>query len=145
MKTSLKYWTCILLSFGFAAGIPLVAVFKKFPLWREVASPALTIGAGGVIAIIVVALCFGKILFPAIKKKLGITSTPAVFFWLFGLIAVEILSRINTFMTDIKGVILAGLVGSAIGWVFSLASVHYDRKMEAEKNGTVTKEKTDKE
>ena len=133
MKTRTKYWLCIFFSFAFSAGVPIVAIVKKFPLWKQAASPALTVGAGGILAIIVLAICFRKTLLPTIKKKLGITSTPSVFLWLFGLMAVEFLSRINTFMVDIKGVIIAGIFGSAVGWAFSLMSVRYDNKLQAEK------------
>lgn len=127
-----KYWLSIILSFLFSAGIPVVAIVKKFPLWKQTVSPAYTIGVGGVLVVIVLLLCLRKTVLPTIMAKLGITSTPSVVFWVGGWIVVEVVAKINTFMTDIKGIVLAGLFGSAVGWVFSLLASHYDKKSESE-------------
>jgi hypothetical protein len=132
----IKYCICVVLSFLCSAVPPAVAVFQKFPMWEKTVSPAYTIGVGAVLAAIVLLICFRKTIIPVVKEKLGIKSVPPVVIWVVGLVAVVIFEKINTFMTDIKVVIFAGLIGSAVGWCFSLASAYFDKKVkEGQMNG----------
>ena len=127
-RPTLNYWICTVLSFAFSAGLPVVAIGQKFPIWNQTVSPAYTIGVGGVLTIIVCLVVFRKTLVPALMAKLGITSIPPVVIWVSALIVAEIVAKINTFMTDIKAVIFAGLAGAAFGWAFSLAAAYFNKK-----------------
>lgn len=131
-KTKIKYWVCVALSFLFSAVPPVVAIFQKFPMWEKTVSPAYTVGVGAVIAVIVLLICFRKTIIPVVRDKLGIKSIPPVFIWIAGLVAVIFFEKIHTFMTDIKVVIFAGMIGSAIAWGFSFAAAYFDNKVKAE-------------
>lgn len=131
-RTKVKYWICVVLSFLFSAIPPVVAVAQKFPIWEKTVSPAYTVGVGLVMAAIVLLICFRKTIIPVVRDKLGIKSIPPVFIWVAGLALAVFFEKINTFMTDVKVVIFAGMIGSAIGWAFSFASAYYDKKVKEE-------------
>lgn len=137
-KLKVKYWIFTILSFVLSAVPPVVAVLQKFPIWAEKINPTYTIGIGAVLAVIVILICFRKTLIPVIKEKIGIKSIPPVFIWVAGLATVIVFEKINTFMTDIKVVVFAGLVGSALGWICSFVSSFYDKKIKevSGKNGS---------
>ena len=133
-KLKVKYWICVVLSFLFSAIPPIVAVAQKFPIWEKTVSPACTIGVGLLMIPIVFLICFRKTIVPVVMDKLGIKSIPPFFIWAAGLAIAVFFEKINTFMTDVKVVLFAGLIGSAIGWAFSFASAYYDKKIKEVRN-----------
>lgn len=132
MSPRAKYWVCIVLSFFCSATPPVVQIAKKFPIWTELVSPAYTVSASAVVAILVALVCLRKTLVPAIIDKLGIKSIPPVVAPALVLVAALWLEKLTAIIPDIKAVALAWLFGSAIGWAFSLLSSYYDKQVQKE-------------
>lgn len=119
-KRKVIYWVLKISSVIISCLLPIFAVCEHFPIWTESYGTAKSIGAGGIISLIVLVVVFRKSVFNFIKEKLKVTHTPPVVVWLLLLIASYILMYINRFLNDLTIVFWMGLVGCAIGTVMTL-------------------------
>lgn len=130
-KRKVIYWVLKISSVIISCILPIFAVCEHFPLWTESYGTAKSIGAGGIISLIVLVVVFRKAVFNFIKEKLKITHAPPVVIWLLLLIASYILMYINRFLHDLTIVFWMGLVGCAIGTVMTLiAEKKFGKKKE---------------
>ena len=114
-KRKIKYWLFKVLSIIVSCGLPIYAVCEHFPIWAEYHGRTRSIGAGGIICLIVILVIFRKTVFNFIKEKTKLNHAPPMVVWLVMLIVSYVLMYINQFIQDLTTVFWMGLVGCAIG------------------------------
>ena len=131
-----KYWIFKILSIVVACCFPMLAVIEHFPLWRESYGTAKSIGAGGIICIIVAIIIFRKSVFNYLRDKMKLQHAPPLAVWLVLIVISYIMLYINQFIRDLTTVLWMGLVGCVIGNVLTyIAENKYGKKTE-DRDGT---------
>ena len=110
-----KYWIFKISSILISCGLPIYAICEHLPVWTESHGTARSVGAGGIICLIVIAIIFRKSVFEFIKDKMKLEHAPPMAVWLALIIVSYILIYINRFLHDLNTVFWMGLVGCAIG------------------------------
>lgn len=134
-KRKIKYWACKILSVLVSCSLPMYAICEHFPLWTETHGPARSIGAGGIIGLIVVLIIFRKAVFGYIKEKMKLESAPPLMVWLVLIAISYVLLYINQFIRDLTVVFWMGLVGCAIGTGLTYIAENKYGKKEADTDG----------
>lgn len=130
-KRLTKYWIFKILSIVVSCGMPIYAICEHFPIWSISHGTARTIGAGGIICLIVIAIIFKKTVFNFMRDKMKLQNAPPMAGWLIMLIVSYILLYINEFIQDLTKVFWMGLVGCAIGTGLTyIAENWYGKKKE---------------
>lgn len=134
-KRKIKYWVCKVLSVLISCGLPLYAVCEHFPIWTISHGTARSIGAGGIICLIVVAIIFRKSVFNFLRDKMKLQNAPPLAIWIIMLILAYVLTYINRFIQDLTTVFWMGLVGCAIGTVLTYIAENWYGKKKEETDG----------
>ena len=134
-KRKIKYWACKILSVLVSCSLPMYAICEHFPLWTETHGPARSIGAGGIIGLIVVLIIFRKAVFGYIKEKMKLESAPPLMVWLVLIAISYVLLYINQFIRDLTVVFWMGLVGCAIGTALTYIAEHKYAEKKEKDNG----------
>ena len=134
-KRKRNYWLFKILSVFIACALPIYAVFEHFPLWRVNHGSIRSIGAGGIICLIVLLIIFRKSVFNFMREKMNLKHAPPIVIWIVMLIISYILMYINSFIQDLTTVFWMGLVGCAIGTMFTYIAEHFYGKKEDDGNG----------
>jgi cadmium resistance protein CadD (predicted permease) len=113
----------------------MYAVWDHFPIWTENHGTVRSIGAGGIICLIVLVVIFRKAVFNFLKDKAKINHAPPVVGWLVMLIISYVLLYISNFIQDLTTVFWMGLVGCAIGTVLTWIAENKYGKKEADTDG----------
>jgi uncharacterized membrane protein len=109
----------------------MYAVCEHFPLWTTVYGTARSIGAGGIICLIVLVIIFRRTVFDFMRSRMKLHHAPPLVVWLVMLIVTYILIYISNFLRDLTTVFWMGLVGCAIGTVLTyIAENWYGKKRE---------------
>ena len=108
---------------------------EHFPIWTVSHGTAHSVGAGGVICLIVLAIIFRKAVFKYLEEKMKLNHAPPLVIWLVMLIVSYILLFINKFIQDLTTVFWMGLVGCAVGTVLTYLAENWYGEKEEEKNG----------
>lgn len=132
-KRKITYWILKILSIIVSCGLPIYAVCEHFPVWRDTHGTVRSIGAGGIICLIVIVIIFRKSVFNFIRDRLKLEHAPPLAIWLAMLIVAYVLRYINQFILDLTTVFWMGLVGCAIGTLITfVAENKYGKKKEGE-------------
>ena len=134
-KRKIKYWACKILSVLVSCSLPMYAICEHFPLWTETHGPARSIGAGGIIGLIVVLIIFRKAVFGYIKEKMKLESAPPLMVWLVLIAISYVLLYINQFIRDLTVVFWMGLAGCAIGTALTYIAEHKYAEKKEKDNG----------
>lgn len=134
-KRKIKYWACKILSVLVSCSLPMYAICEHFPLWTEAHGPARSIGAGGIIGLIVVLIIFRKAVFGYIKEKMKLENAPPMMVWLVLIAISYVLLYINQFIRDLTVVFWMGLVGCAIGTALTYIAEHKYAEKKEKDNG----------
>lgn len=101
-----------------SVGMPAVAVFNAFPIWKvDTPIDGKALGIGGVMILLIVLLGFRRQIWPLVKSKLHLNSLGAIIGWgvLFAvLLTVE---KIVPLLPDLRTICIAGLTGTGIGQI----------------------------
>ena len=128
-KRKIKYVVFKVLSILVSCGLPIYAVKEHFPIWTESFGTSRSIGAGGIISLIVVVIVFRKAVFQYLRDRCNLQHAPPLVVWLVMLIVSYILLYINQFIRDLTTVFWFGLVGCALGSVLTfIAENIYGKK-----------------
>ena len=119
------YWVFKVLSVVVACACPIWAIRDKFPVWKAACGDAYSIGVGGILILIVVAIIFKDSVFNFIKTKLNITHAPKLTVWIVLIIITYILIFIGQFLRDLVVVLWMGLIGCSIGTALTFVAEHY--------------------
>ena len=132
-KRKVTYWILKILSIIISCGLPIYAVCEHFPVWTVTHGTVRSIGAGGIICLIVIVIIFRKSVFNFIRDKLKLEHAPPMAIWLIMLIVAYVLKYINQFIQDLTTVFWMGLVGCAIGTLITfIAENKFGKKKEGE-------------
>lgn len=112
-----KTWYCVLkaLSILISCIFPIWAICEKFPIWTEVHGAGRTVGAGGILILIVLLVIFRKTVFNFMRDRMKLKHAPPLVVWLVMIIVGYVLMYISKFIQDMTVVFWMGLVGCAIG------------------------------
>lgn len=135
-KRKTRYWIFKILSVFIACALPIFAVCEHFPIWNMKHGTMRSVGAGGIICLIVVFVIFRKSVMNFINDRLKLKHAPPIVVWIVLLIISYILMYINRFIQDLTTVFWMGLVGCAIGNVLTYIAEHFYGKKEDTDGGT---------
>ena len=128
-KRKTLYWLYKLLSVVISCALPIWAIYEKFPVWTLTHGATRSVGAGGILVLIVLLVIFRKAVFNFLEEKLKLRHAPPIVIWLAMLIVSYILVYINSFIQDLTTVFWMGLIGCAIGTVLTfIAENRYGNK-----------------
>lgn len=131
----IKYWIFKVLSIIVSCGLPIYAVCEHFPIWKMSHGTVRSIGAGGIICLIVLLIIFRKSVFNFMRDKMKLQHAPPLAIWVIMLIVAYILTYINKFIQDLTTVFWMGLVGCAIGTMLTYIAENKYGKKEEKSNG----------
>lgn len=134
-KRKLFYWLFKLLSIVVSCSLPIWAICEKYPIWTMTHGATRSVGAGGILILIVLLVVFRKTVVNFIKDKLKITHAPPLVIWLVMLITSYVLVYISNFMRDLTTVFWMGLIGCAIGTALTFVAENRFGKKEEKDNG----------
>lgn len=130
-KRNIAYWVLKVLSVMISCALPIGAICEKFPIWAVAHGASHTVGAGGILILIVLLIIFRKSVFNFIRDKMKITHAPPLVIWLVLIITAYVLTYINKFIQDMTTVFWMGLIGCAIGTLITfIAENKYGKKEE---------------
>jgi O-antigen ligase len=121
-KRKILYWVFKILGIVVSCGLPIWAVCEKFPIWEKVHGTGHSVGAGAIIALIVLTVVFRKTVFDFLQEKLKLKHAPPIVVWLVLLVISYIMIYIGNFMQDLTTVLWMGLIGCAVGTFFTYLS-----------------------
>lgn len=128
-KKNYKYWILKVLSIFISCALPIWAICEKFPVWARNHGAEYTVGAGGILILIVLLIIFRRTVINFIKDRMKIRHAPPLTVWIVMLVTAYILTYINKFIQDLTAVFWMGLIGCAIGTLLTLiAEKRYGRK-----------------
>lgn len=132
-KRKVTYWVLKVLSVLISCGLPIYAVCEHFPLWTVSYGTSRTVGAGGIISLVIVVIVFRKSVFEFMRDKMNLRHAPPLAVWIIMLIISYVLLYINQFIRDLTTVFWFGLVGCAIGTALTfVAETFFGRKKEGQ-------------
>ena len=118
-KRKTLYWLFKGLSVLISCGLPIIAICEKFPIWRDENGAGYSIGVGVVMIGIVLLIVFRRTIFNFAKDHLNLKYAPPITIWIALLIVSYALICLANVLTDINTILWMGLVGCAIGTVFT--------------------------
>lgn len=133
-KRKITYWILKTFSIIISCGLPIYAVCEHFPVWKVTHGTVRSIGAGGIICLIVLVIIFRKSVFNFMRDKMKLEHAPPLAIWFIMLIVAYILTYINKFIQDLTTVFWMGLVGCAIGTLITFVAENKFGKKEEKKD-----------
>ena len=128
-KRKRLYWFFKVLGVIVSCAFPIAAILEKFPIWTEKHGSEYSVGAGGILILIVILIIFRKSVFDFVKERLKLKHAPPLVIWLVMIVVAYTLLFINKFIQDMTTIFWMGLVGCAIGTVLTLiAESKYGKK-----------------
>jgi hypothetical protein len=130
-KRKTLYWVFKIIGIVVSCLLPIWAICEKFPLWTVEYGANKTVGAGGILVLIVMLVIFRKTVFNFMSDRLKLKHAPPLVVWLVMLVIAYVLTYINNFIQDLTTVFWMGLIGCAIGTVLTfIAENSYGKKDE---------------
>ena len=134
-KRKAFYWLFKFLSVAVACALPVWAIWEKFPIWTYNYGTSRSVGAGGILILIVLLVIFRRSVFKFITEKLKLRHAPPLVIWLVMLIISYVLAHINSFIQDLTTVFWMGLLGCAVGTVLTFIAENRFGKKEEKNDG----------
>lgn len=132
-KCKFFYWLFKIMAVIVSCAFPIWAICERYPIWTEVHSKSHSIGAGGILILIVLLVIFRKSVFGFMRDRMKLKHAPSITPWIVMIIASYVLMYIGKFLYDINRVCWMGLIGCAIGTFLTFIAENRFRK-EADKN-----------
>lgn len=104
---------------------PMWAVCERFPIWTMTHGSGRSVGVGGIVILIVLAIVFRKTVFNFLSDRFKLKHAPPIFVWLIMLIVSYILLYISNFLSDLVTVLWMGVIGCAIGTVLTFIGENF--------------------
>lgn len=131
-KRKTLYWVFKVSSILVSCGLPVYAVFEHFPVWTEKQGTGYSVGAGGIIILVVLLLVFRKTVFDFVRDRFNLQHAPPLVAWIVALIISYTLIYVSKFLKDLTAVCWMGLLGCAIGMVLTFVAENYFREKKEE-------------
>jgi hypothetical protein len=123
------------LSIIISCALPIYAVWEHFPIWTMKHGAGHSVGTGGIICLVVLAIVFRKTVLNFIRDRMKLEHAPPVYIWIVMLIVAYILLYISKFIQDLTTVFWMGLAGSAIGTVLTFIAENKYGNQEKKEDG----------
>ena len=127
-KHNTLYWILKIISIIISCGLPIMAICEKFPIWKEIHGASHTVGAGGILILIVLFIIFRKTVFNFMRDRMKLQHAPPLVIWFVMIILAYVLTYINSFIQDMTTVFWMGLIGCAIGTLITFIAENKCRK-----------------
>lgn len=127
-KNNAIYWVLKVASIIVACALPLWGICEKFPLWVDAHGSVRSIGAGGLLGIIVLLVVFRRTVFNFLKDKWKLTNAPPITIWIVMLVITYMLMFVGKFLYDMTTICWMGLIGSALGGVITFIGENFFRE-----------------
>lgn len=114
-KRKSLYWVFKVAGVVISCLFPIWAICEKFPVWTVSHGKSHSIGAGGILILVVLIVVFRKTVFNFIKDRLKLHHAPPLAIWLVMLITSYVLMYISKFLYDMTIVFWMGFIGCAVG------------------------------
>lgn len=128
MKTkhnNVIYWLFKIASIIVSCALPLWGIFEKYPLWVDAHGSARSIGAGGILGIIVLLVVFRKTVFDFLKEKWKLKHAPPITIWIILIVISYMLMFLSKFLYDLATVFWMGLIGCLFGGVLTFIGENF--------------------
>ena len=130
-RRNILYWALKASSIIISCLLPIWAICEKFPIWTAAHGASHTVGAGGILILIVLLVIFRKTVFNFMRDRMKLNHAPPLVIWLVMIIIAYVLIYINKFIQDLTTVFWMGLIGCAIGTLITfIAENKYGKKEE---------------
>lgn len=129
----LCYFIVKLASVLVSCAFPIRAVSEHFPIWVASHGAARSIGAGGIICLVVVAVVFRRSVFDFLRERLRLRHAPPLAVWLALLAVSYLFIYITPFVRDLTAVFWFGLLGCAIGTAMTYVAERFFGRGEADR------------
>ena len=124
-KRNMVYWLCKVASVFVACALPLWGVMEKFPIWAYDYGTGRSLGVGGIIGILVLLVVFRRTIFNFLKDKWKMKYAPPITIWVIMILISYMLMFVSKFLYDITTVFWMGLIGSAMGAMFTFVGENF--------------------
>ena len=130
-KRNSLYWLFKCLGVAVACALPGWAIWERYPLWKVTHGTSSSIGAGGILILIVVFIVFKKSIFNFFRDRLKLQHAPPLAVWVVMLIMSYVLLFISRFLYDMVNIFWMGFIGCAIGTLLTfIAENRYGKENE---------------
>lgn len=133
-KRNTFYWLFKILAVVISCALPIWAICERYPVWIEVNGKSHSLGAGGILILIVLLVIFRKTVFSFLKDRLKLKHTPPIVAWIVMIIISYTLMYISNILYDITIVFWMGLIGCATGTFLTFIAENRFKK-EKDNNG----------
>lgn len=127
-KRKALFWLFKIAGILVSCALPIWAICEKFPIWTAEHGVKRTFSVGAILILFVVFVIFRRTVINFIKKHLNLQYAPPITIWLVLIIISSILVYIGEVMRDMTTVFWMGLIGCAIGTVFTYISERFNNK-----------------
>lgn len=134
VKNNFWYWLFKVLSVLVSLAFPGWAIYERFPIWISTHGTTHSIGAGGILMIVIVLFIWRRPVFSFLKDRLKMKYAPPLFGWGVLLAVYYILKFVSRFMSDIEVILWMGFFGGAIGAFLTFVAENFLR-VEKNENG----------
>lgn len=132
-KRKVFYWLFKIMSVIVSCAFPIWAICERFPVWTETHGKSNSVGAGGILILIVLLVIFRKSVFGFMRDRMKLKHAPPIVVWFVLIIISYVLMYISKVLYDITTICWMGLIGCAIGTLLTFIAENRFRK-ESEKN-----------
>lgn len=127
-KSKAIYWLLRSVGVIVSCAFPIWAICDHFPIWTEQYGTGQSLGAGGILILIVLLVVFRSTVFSIIKERLKLQHTPPIVAWIVMIVISYTLMYINKVLYDMTIIFWMGLIGCAIGTLLSFIAESRFRK-----------------
>lgn len=123
-KRKSLYWAFKSAGIVISCLLPIWAIMERYPLWTVSHGVTRSIGAGTILAAIVVVVVFRKTIFDFMRDRMNLRHAPPIMIWLVLLISSYGLMLLAKFLYDMTTIFWMGLIGCGIGTVLTFIAEH---------------------
>jgi hypothetical protein len=134
-KRKRLYWIFKIGAVVISCLLPIWAICERFPIWTVTHGTGRSLGAGGILILIVLLVIFRKAVFNFMADRLKLKHAPPLVIWLVMLITSYALVYIGKFLYDMTSVFWMGLIGCAIGTLLTFIAENRFGRKETDLNG----------
>lgn len=134
-KRKRLYWIFKISAVVISCLLPIWAICERFPIWTVTHGTGRSLGAGGILILIVLLVIFRKAVFNFMIDRLKLKHAPPLVIWLVMLITSYALVYIGKFLYDMTSVFWMGLIGCAIGTLLTFIAENRFGRKETDLNG----------
>lgn len=113
-----------------SCAFPIWAIYERFPLWVVAHGTTRSVGAGGILSLLVVLFVFRRTVFNYLREKLNLRHAPPLVGWLILIVASYTMLFISKFLYDITIVFWMGLAGCCIGTLLTFIAENFLKQKE---------------